>query len=155
MSVISFQIPLPPISLNTSHRNVRFGNRLARIKKKQTLDWENEFKKWLSEYNDLKPSLLKDYDEFRHCFHVEAFYYLNDKEFFTQPRKNKKRISKVSIDLDNMIKCSLDQIFGWLEINDSQVQKVTAEKRPTNDQATMVFQISLSSIPEVFLTQSH
>jgi Holliday junction resolvase RusA-like endonuclease len=81
------------------------------------------------------------------------FVYLPEAKFFTKP-KNKndfRRISKNSGDISNMIKTAEDQIFRWLEIDDSQVSRVVAEKIPTNAESTMIFRVSLLNQPQLFL----
>ena len=50
-----------------------------------------------------------------------------------------------------MIKVSNDLVFKWLDIDDSQITKLSAEKIPTNDDYTIVFRISLIRFPELFL----
>lgn len=154
MKQISFQIPLKPISLNTSHRLVRFGKRTVKIKTEATRLFEEEFCYYLSEYETLKLHLLDDYDKRRHSVEVEVYFYLNEKDYFTKPKKGFKTISEKSMDLDNMIKVANDQVFGWLGVDDSQMTKISAQKIPTNDQATMVFRISLIPIPELFVVQA-
>jgi Holliday junction resolvase RusA-like endonuclease len=154
MESISFQIPLGPMTLNHSHRIVKFGKRAARIKTDDFSSWEKEFAYWLQEYSDLKTHFQAGYVEKKHSICLEMFVYLNDKKFFTKP-KNKSdfsRISKNSGDISNMIKTSEDQIFRWLGVDDSQVTRVIAEKIPTNSKdPTMVFRVSLQRRPESFL----
>lgn len=154
MNQISFQIPLRPISLNHSHRIVRFGKRPARIKTEAAKQFEEEFSYYLSEYESLKPHILDAYDPRKHSIELEAYFYLNESEYFTKPKKGFKTINKRCMDLDNMLKVSGDQIFGWLGIDDSQVTKIMAQKIPTNDDATMVFRISLIPIPELFVVSA-
>lgn len=153
MNQISFQIPLRPISLNKSHRIVKFGKRPARIKTEEAKLFEEEFSYYLSQYEDLKPHLLSTYDERKHSIELEAFFYLNEDEYFTKPKKGFKTINKRCMDLDNMLKVANDQIFKWIGIDDSQLTKLHSQKIPTNDQATMVFRISLIPIPELFVVQ--
>jgi hypothetical protein len=154
MEAISFQIPLSPMTLNHSHRLVKFGKRTGRIKTDDFALWEKEFVYWLQEHSDLKTLFQASYVDKKHSICLEMFVYLNEKKFFTKP-KNKSdfpRISQNSGDISNMIKTSEDQIFRWLEIDDSQVTKIIAEKIPTNSKnATMVFRISLQRRPESFL----
>lgn len=151
MTSISFQIPMTAITNNHSHRLVRFGRSIARVKTGKTRDFESEFAAHLSKYNDEKDHLLSGYNPKTHSIQVEAFYYINEKKFFTHPKTGTKTISKKSVDLDNMLKCSFDQIFRWASIDDSQICKIIAEKVPTNDDDTMVFRISLLKFPEIFV----
>jgi len=151
MNQIAFQIPLRPISLNHSHRLVRFGKRISRIKTEAAKDFESEFLFHLQEYNGLRHHIIDGYDPRKHSIELEAYFYMNEGEYFTKPKKGFKTINKRCMDLDNMIKVANDQIFNWLGIDDSQVTKITAQKIPTNDEATMVFRISLASIPELFV----
>jgi hypothetical protein len=153
MASIVFQIPLKPISLNTSHRVVRFGKRLARVKTNETRKFEELFTGYLNDYGGLKASLLDTYNPQMNSFSVEVFFYLNEKEYFTKAKKGLKTISKRSMDLDNMIKVGMDQTFQWLGVDDSQVTKILAEKIPTNEEPTMVFRISLVRFPELFVVQ--
>lgn len=151
MTSVSFQIPIKPISLNTSHRIVRRGKRMMRIKTEATVLFEEEFSYHLSNYETLKSHIIDNYDPHIYSIQVEAFFYLNELEYFTKVKNGKKTISKRSMDLDNMIKVGFDQIFKWLGIDDSQVTRIIAEKIPTNEQPTMVFRISLVRFPQLFL----
>lgn len=155
MTMISFQIPMNPLSLNQSHRLVKFGNRASRIKTNEFVQWEKEFNDWLLEYSDLKTHLNYNYDDRKHAVQLEMYIYLNEEKFFTKPKNKKdfRRISQKSGDVSNMIKTSEDQIFRWLGIDDSQNTSVHCHKIPTNGEPTMVFQISLIPIPELFLVQ--
>lgn len=155
MTSISFQVPLKPISLNHSHRLVKFGNRISRIKTKEANQFEFEFTQHLKTFNDLKNEFVSKYRKDFHAVELECYFYVNEKDFFTHPKTGNKTISKKSMDVDNMIKVSNDQIFKWLGIDDSQVTKLYAEKIPTNDDYTMVFRISLIQFPELFLVSSH
>jgi Holliday junction resolvase RusA-like endonuclease len=122
-----------------------------RVKTKDALAFEAEFLAHLSQYNNLRQHIYDSYNPNKHGIEEEIFFYLNDKEYFTLPKKGLRTISKVSIDLDNMIKVANDQVFRWLGIDDSQVVKIHTEKIPTNAQATMVFRISLIPFPELFV----
>lgn len=153
MNQIAFQIPLKPISLNLSHRIVKFGKRLVKIKTDETRQFEEEFSYYLSQYDSLKKEITLNYDPRKHSIELEAFFYLNDKDYFTKPKKGFKTINKRSMDLDNMLKVSNDQIFKWIGIDDSQITKITTQKIPTNDEATMIFRISLIPFPELFVVQ--
>lgn len=139
------------MTLNHSHRLVKFGKRAGRIKTEDFANWEKEFSYWLREYSDLKTHLVAGYDERKHSIQFEMYVYLNDSKYFTKPQKGFRRISKQSGDISNMIKTAEDQVFRWLEIDDSQVTKLISEKIPTNDDGTMVFRISLINRPELFV----
>jgi Holliday junction resolvase RusA-like endonuclease len=119
-----------------------------RIKTEKTVKWTDEFNAWLAEYSDLRPALMQDYDPTRHSIQLEVYFYLNYKEFFTQSKK--RTISKRSIDLDNMLKVGNDLVFKWLEIDDSQITKIFAEKIPTDGESAIVYQITLTLIPPIF-----
>lgn len=153
MTSISFQIPMKPISVNASHRIVKFGKRASRIKTEKAMIFERDFRAYLQEYLPLKDHILENYDPRMLSIQVEAFFYINESDFFTKPKKSFKTVSQKSMDLDNMIKVSFDQIFKWIEIDDSQVTKIITEKIPTNAEATMVFRISLVKFPELFVVQ--
>ncbi len=140
-----------PISLNHSHRNVKMGKRLVRVKTKEAVMFETEFAAHLSQLSELKNHIHESYTATKHSIEMECYFYLNDKSYFTLPKKGERTISKKSMDIDNMIKVGNDQIFKWLEIDDSQVTKLTAEKIPTNAQDTMVFRISLVRYPDTFV----
>jgi len=151
MTSISFQIPMKPISVNASHRIVKFGKRASRIKTEKAVLFEQEFSFHLSQYNELKSHIFDIYDPRKFSILVEAYFYINEKDFFTKPKKGLKTVSQKSMDLDNMLKVSFDQIFRWMEIDDSQVTKIIAEKIPTNAEPTMVFRLSLVKFPELFV----
>jgi len=153
MTSISFQIPMKPISVNASHRIVKFGKRASRIKTEKAVEFEKEFLLHLRQYSELKSHILEVYDPRMFSIQVEAYFYLNEADFFTKPKKGFKTVSQKSMDLDNMIKVSFDQIFRWIEIDDSQVTKIITEKIPTNDLPTMVFRVSLTKFPELFVVQ--
>lgn len=121
-----------------------------RIKTKETSAFESEFLAHLSQYNNLRDHIHEQYDPTKHAIEMECYFYLNDKEYFTLPKKGNRTISKKSMDIDNMIKVASDQIYAWLGIDDSQVIKLSAEKIPTNDLPTMVFRISLIRAPDTF-----
>jgi Holliday junction resolvase RusA-like endonuclease len=146
MSKLILQIPLEPISLNQSHRIARFGNRPTRIKTKDMISWEAEFAYLLSSANEQRKEFLANYDEKKHSFYIEIYFYIKEDKFITK----KKTISQKSGDLSNMIKTSEDQVFRWLGIDDSQVTKIVVEKIPTKDSPQIVFMISLLGYPELF-----
>lgn len=127
---------------------------MMRIKTEGTNLFEEEFSYHLSGYDILKSHITDKYNPNIHGIQVEAYFYLNESEYFTKVKNGKKTISKRSMDLDNMIKVGFDQIFKWLGIDDSQVTKIIAEKIPTNEQPTMVFRISLVKFPELFVVQT-
>jgi len=153
MTSISIQIPMSPVSLNDTHRLVKFGKRASRIKTTEFVAWENEFLHHLKQYDSLKLHLLENYRDDMNCFTLEVFLYLNNEKYFAKPKSKKanKTISKRSKDVSNCIKPAEDQIFRWLGIDDSQVSRIIAEKIPTNHDCTMVFRISLVKFPELFL----
>jgi hypothetical protein len=144
---------MKPISVNASHRIVKFGKRASRIKTEKAVLFEQEFGFHLLQYSELKSHILDVYDPRKFSILVEAYFYINDGDFFTKPKKGFKTVSQKSMDLDNMIKVSFDQIFRWIEIDDSQVTKIVTEKIPTNSETTMVFRISLVKFPELFVVQ--
>jgi Holliday junction resolvase RusA-like endonuclease len=145
---------MKPISVNASHRIVKFGKRASRIKTEKAVQFEQEFGYHLVQYNELKAHILDVYDPRMFSILVEAYFYMNEQDFFTKPKKGFKTVSQKSMDLDNMLKVSFDQIFRWMEIDDSQVTKIIAEKIPTNSEPTMVFRISLVKFPELFVVQT-
>jgi hypothetical protein len=145
---------MKPISVNASHRIVKFGKRASRIKTEKAILFEQEFAFHLLQYNELKGHIFDVYDPRMFSIQMEAFFYLNDKDFFTKPKKGFKTVSQKSMDLDNMLKVSFDQIFRWMEIDDSQVTKIITEKIPTNAEPTMVFRLSLVKFPELFVIQT-
>lgn len=124
---------------------------MMRIKTQDTVLFEEEFLYHLCNYETLKAHIIEKYNPNIYSIQVEAYFYLNESEYFTKVKNDKKTISKRSMDLDNMIKVGFDQIFKWLGIDDSQVTKIIAEKIPTNDSPTMVFRVSLVRFPELFL----
>lgn len=156
MTSISIQIPLSPLSLNDTHRLVRFGDRASRIKTEGFIRWEKDFLLYLLKYKTEKDFLINNYNEKTHGIMLEVFLYINESKYFALPKtkKDTKRISKKSKDTSNCIKPAEDQIFRWLGIDDSQVTKIIAEKIPTNDQCTMVFRISLVKFPELFVVSA-
>lgn len=142
------------MSLNLSHRLVKFGKRAGRIKTDEFNRWEKEFLVYLAEYNELRPVLLEGYDARKHSIQLEMFVYLNKDKYFAKVKGGFKRISARSGDVSNMIKTSEDQIFSWLGLDDSLVSRIIAEKIPTDDAGTMVFRITLVEIPELFEVQA-
>lgn len=149
MSKILFQIPIEPMSLNHTHRIVKFGKRASRIKKTEFVAWEKEFLFHLNKLNDKRTELLKYYNETKHSLILELFFYLPKEKFYTK----KNTISKKSGDISNMVKTTEDQIFNWLGIDDSQVQKLVVEKIPTGEKPQIQVMISLTGYPELFLIQ--
>ena len=124
---------------------------MSRIKTKEAIEFEKFFNSYLLQYNELKEHLRSFYREDFHSIELECYFYLPEKDYFTHPKKGNKTISKRSMDIDNMIKVSNDLVFKWLDIDDSQITKLSAEKIPTNDDYTIVFRISLIRFPELFL----
>lgn len=149
MSIISFQIPLEPISLNHSHRNIIKGKRLMRIKTEKTSRWESDFQACLSSINKYRDEFLKDYDPKKKAVQLDIFFYLNRDSFFTKSGT----INQRGKDLDNLIKVGNDQVFKWLGIDDSQLVKMSAEKIPTINEPSIFYQISLISYPATFSGQ--
>lgn len=149
MSILSFQIPLEPISLNTSHRNIVRGKRFMRIKTEKTSLWEREFQQYLGMISNYRDDFLKEYDPKRKAIQIDIFFYLNKSVYFTKSGT----ISKTGKDLDNLIKVGNDQVFKWLGIDDSQVIKLSAEKIPTVNEPSIFYQISLISYPATFSGQ--
>lgn len=153
---MSFQIPMSPMSLNQSHRLVKFGGKSGRIKTEKFIKWEKEFNVHLSYFNDQKIVMLDYYSKYKHAIKLEMFVYINEKKFFTRPKNKKesKTINKRSGDSSNMIKTSEDQIFNWLGIDDSQVCNIETWKIPTNDEGVMVFRVSIINFPEMLLVEA-
>ena len=149
MSKILFQIPIEPMSLNHTHRIVKFGKRASRIKTTEFVAWEKEFLSHLNKLNDKRTELIKYYNETKHSLILELFFYLPREKFYTK----KNTISKKSGDISNMVKTTEDQIFNWLGIDDSQVQKLVVEKIPTDEKPQIQVMISLTGYPELFLIQ--
>lgn len=120
-----------------------------RIKTEKTAQWEKDFQSCLYAINKYKDEFLKEYDPKKKAIQLDVYFYLNRDSFFT----GSGTINKRGKDLDNLLKVGNDQIFKWLGIDDSQLVKLSAEKIPTINEASIFYQISLISFPATFSGQ--
>jgi Holliday junction resolvase RusA-like endonuclease len=150
MKSILFQIPMRAVSLNNSNATSYIKGRLIRHKTKQAKSFDKEFDQLLLGAKDSLQELKKAFNEKNNALYVDAFYYFNEKEFFTV----EKRISSRVPDLDNCLKASLDRIFKTCGVDDKNVVSINAQKIPTNGEAKMFFRISIGSFPSLHLISS-
>lgn len=149
MAELTLQIPLPPMTLNHSHRLVKIGGRASRIKTPAFKAWESKFLCHLREFEDIKFDLTSAFDERKHSIELEMIFYIKHDRFMTLPKNGFKRISKTSGDLSNMIKTSEDQVFNWLDINDAMVTRLITEKVATMGEDSMFIRVRVIPIPDV------
>lgn len=85
---------------------------------------------------------LKTLEKFKKAFEkqtkgikVTVIIYTHRDKFFTK----KGTINKRSGDVDNQLKCLLDNIFKVLGIDDSQIVEISAIKKPWAETKTVVY----------------
>jgi len=78
--------------------------------------------------------LRKAYEKNPNGIKVTVITYLERSKFFTK----KGTINKRSGDLDNTLKCLLDNIFKVIGIDDSQIVEILAKKIPWKEDKTVV-----------------
>lgn len=116
----TFDIPMPPISVNHTHMTIRNG---MRIKKKETRIWESEFRDYiLANYFQEVSEITKTFDGKKNCLAVRYWFYL--------PLITKKGlISKRAGDLDNWLKMPNDMLINKiLGLDDSLIVDLMAKK---------------------------
>ena len=113
--IATFTIPMRPPSVNGMYiSKYRGGKILSPAGKK--------FKNFVKYHVNTE----FQYDKTTHTLEAEIFFYLNG--LFTKS----KTVSNTCLDIDNGVKIAIDSIFECLEINDSQICKLTVQKLEAN-----------------------
>ena len=144
--MITFTIPLAPLSVNNSQRSTRTGRR---YKIPKAVQWENQVRSHVLEQSKEIASFVGEFDQFRHEITMNAFFYIEEKKYFVK-EKGKKRVSKTVGDTFNMIKHLEDVIFKCLGLNDAFVRGGEVLRLPTMGTPTMVISLSFSDQSPTF-----
>lgn len=110
--IATFTIPMRAPSVNGLYINRRGGK--GKILSKEGLKFKNFVKYYVSSGFT--------YDKSKYALEIEVYFYL--KGVLTKDGN----VSDRSTDLDNMLKVSIDSVMSTLEINDSQICKITTYK---------------------------
>ena len=147
--MLELHIPIKPLSVNNAKT---FSGRSKRFfKKPKTVAYENEFNTLMGteEITDVIREFKTLYDERKHSLKLSCFFYVKECEFFTKPKSKKdfKRISRSSQDLDNLLKININLLFKRLEIDDKCITQIYAEKIPTSKEGKIIFHLETVILP--------
>lgn len=147
--MLELHIPIKPLSVNNAKT---FSSKTKRFfKKSKTVAYENEFNTLMGteEITDVIREFKTLYDGRKHSLKLSCFFYVKEREFFTKPKNKKdfKRISRSSQDLDNLLKINIDLLFKRLEIDDKCITQIYAEKIPTSKESKIIFHLETVILP--------
>jgi hypothetical protein len=144
--MITFTIPMAPLSVNNSQRSTRTGRR---YKIPKAVEWEINVKSHILKQALEISSFVSEFDQFRHEIILNAFFYIDEKKYYVK-EGGKKRVSKTIGDTFNMIKHLEDVIFKTIGLNDAFVRGGDIMRLPTKGTPTMVISLSFSDQSPAF-----
>jgi Holliday junction resolvase RusA-like endonuclease len=125
-----FLVPLRPISVNKMYRNFR--GRM--IKSREGREFEVAFNHYLGEFSNHAIDFLNNFNPHEMALHVDLICYIKSEEFFTASGT----INKRTLDVDNALKCVLDQVFKFIDLDDGLVTKVSSSKVPSSQDSVEI-----------------
>lgn len=158
MTSITLQIPLRPVSINKSYRvSKKFIGRkksVSSLKKSDDLElFERLFHAYLLQLREQIGVFAKEYDPERYALNLEAFFYVPQGQYFTKPKSKAKprvTISRDSLDLDNCLKATIDNLFRFMQIDDKNITAINAHKIPTdNEKHLMILRVMIVPFPSL------
>jgi hypothetical protein len=127
---LRFLVPLRPISVNKMYRVFRGRS----IKSKEGRIFEDTFNHYLAEFASYAIDFLNDFDPYQDAVHVDVISYIRKEDFFTKDG----RIHKRCLDVDNALKCVLDQVFAFIGLDDGLMTRVSSEKVPSDSDSVEI-----------------
>jgi Holliday junction resolvase RusA-like endonuclease len=127
---LRFLVPMRPISVNKMYRNFRGRT----IKSAECRQFEATFDHFLAEFSSHAIDFMRYFNPETDALHVDIICYIDKKDFFTKSGRIHKRCG----DVDGYIKCTLDQVFDFIELDDALVTRISCSKVPSDSDSTEI-----------------
>lgn len=104
------------------------------IKSAEGRQFEATFNHFLAEFSSHAIDFMRYFNPDTDALHVDVICYIAKEDFFTKSGKIHKRC----LDVDNALKSVLDQVFDFIDLDDSLVTRVTSSKIPSDADSTEI-----------------